>query len=76
MHIHTVKNRNIRNTNAIQQRKITDPSLKDVTYGVNGKLFITGPTLMNGYYKREELTNKALYTDESGTNGITLETMQ
>lgn len=47
--------------------KITDPSLKDVTYGVNGKLFITGPTLMNGYYKREELTNKALYTDESGT---------
>lgn len=47
--------------------KITDPSLKDVTYGVNGKLFITGPTLMNGYYKREDLTNKALYTDESGT---------
>ncbi len=47
--------------------KITDASLNDVTYGVNGKLFITGPTLMNGYYKREDLTKKAIYVDKDGT---------
>ena len=47
--------------------KITDASLNDVTYGVNGKLFITGPTLMNGYYNRDDLTKKAIYIDESGT---------
>lgn len=47
--------------------KITDSSLKDVTYGVNGKLFITGPTLMNEYYNRPDLTKKAIYTDEFGT---------
>ena len=47
--------------------KIVDESFKDVTYNVPGKLFITGPTLMNGYYKRDDLTNKALYIDKYGT---------
>lgn len=46
--------------------KITDSSLKDVSYGVNGKLFITGPTLMNGYYHRDDLTSRVMYTDEDG----------
>lgn len=46
--------------------KITDSSFKDVSYGVNGKLFITGPTLMNGYYNRDDLTSKVMYTDEDG----------
>ncbi len=47
--------------------KITDTSIKDVTYNVPGKLFITGPALMNGYYKRDDLTKKAIYIDEDGT---------
>ena len=47
--------------------KITDSSLDDVTYNTPGKLFITGPALMNGYYKREDLTKKAIYVDENGT---------
>lgn len=46
--------------------KIVDESFHDVTYNVPGRLFITGPALMNGYYKREDLTKKVLYTDEKG----------
>lgn len=47
--------------------KIVDDSFKDVTYNVPGKLFITGPCLMNGYYKRDDLTKKTIYIDEKGT---------
>lgn len=47
--------------------KIVDDSFKDVTYGVPGRLFITGPCLMNGYYNRDDLTEKAIYVDEKGT---------
>lgn len=47
--------------------KIVDESFKDVTYGKPGKLFITGPCLMNGYYNRDDLTQKAIYVDEKGT---------
>ncbi len=46
--------------------KIVDDSFHDVTYNIPGKLFITGPALMNGYYKRDDLTKKVLYTDEKG----------
>lgn len=46
--------------------KIVDESFRDVTYNVPGRLFITGPCLMNGYYNREDLTRKAIYTDEKG----------
>lgn len=46
--------------------KIVDDSFKDVTYGVPGKLFITGPCLMNGYYKDEDLTKKVIYVDNEG----------
>lgn len=46
--------------------KIVDDSFNDVTYNIPGKLFITGPALMNGYYKRDDLTKKVLYTDEKG----------
>lgn len=48
--------------------KIVDDSFNDVTYGVPGRLFITGPCLMNGYYKRDDLTKKAIYTDENGVS--------
>lgn len=47
--------------------KIVDESFKDVTYNKPGKLFITGPCLMNGYYNRDDLTQKAIYKDEKGT---------
>ena len=46
--------------------KIVNDSFKDVTYNVPGKLFITGPCLMNGYYNREDLTQKAIYVDDKG----------
>ena len=46
--------------------KIVDDSFNDVTYTIPGKLFITGPALMNGYYNRDDLTKKVLYTDEQG----------
>ena len=47
--------------------KIVDDSFNDVTYGVPGKLFITGPCLMNGYYKRDDLTKKVMWIDSDGT---------
>ena len=46
--------------------KIVNDSFKDVTYNIPGKLFITGPSLMNGYYNRDDLTKEALYTDKEG----------
>ena len=46
--------------------KIVDDSFKDVTYGIPGKLFITGPCLMNGYYKNKDLTQKVIYVDNKG----------
>lgn len=46
--------------------KIVDDSFRDVTYNVPGRLFITGPCLMNGYYNREDLTKQAIYIDENG----------
>lgn len=48
--------------------KIVDDSFKDVTYNKPGRLLITGPCLMNGYYGREDLTKKAIYTDENGVS--------
>lgn len=48
--------------------KIVDDSFRDVTYNVPGRLLITGPCLMNGYYNREDLTNQAIYTDENGVS--------
>lgn len=47
--------------------KIVDESFNDLTYNKPGKLFITGPCLMNGYYHRDDLTSKAIYYDENGT---------
>lgn len=46
--------------------KIVDESFNDVTYNVRGRLFITGPTLMLGYYNRDDLTKKAIHVDEKG----------
>lgn len=48
--------------------KIVNDSFKDVTYNVPGKLLITGPCLMNGYYNRNDLTQKAIYIDEKGVS--------
>ena len=39
---------------------------EDVTYGKPGRLLITGPCIMNGYYGRDDLTKKALVQDENG----------
>lgn len=46
--------------------KIVDSNFQDVTYGVPGRLFISGPGLMNGYYGREDLTKEVLFTDDKG----------
>lgn len=48
--------------------KIVDDDFKDLTYNVPGRLFITGPCLMNGYYHRDDLTQKAIYVDDNGVS--------
>lgn len=47
--------------------KILDPDGKPLTYGQAGRLFITGPCLMNGYFGREDLTKEVLVKDSKGT---------
>ena len=47
--------------------KIVDSDFKDLTYNQPGRLLITSPALMLGYFGREDLTQQALYTDEKGT---------
>lgn len=47
--------------------KIVDESFNDVTYNKPGRLLITSPCLMNGYYKRDDLTKNVIYTDQNGT---------
>lgn len=48
--------------------KIVNDSLEDLTYNKPGKLFITGPCLMNEYYNMKEQTKKAIYTDKNGVS--------
>lgn len=48
--------------------KIIDESGKDLGYNKPGKLFITGPCLMNGYYKRDDLTKNVIHVDKAGTH--------
>lgn len=40
---------------------------QDLTYNEPGRILITGPGLMNGYYNRPDLTNEVLEPDEEGT---------
>lgn len=47
--------------------KIISDNGNYATYGKPGRLYITGPCLMNGYYKRDDLTQKVLISDEDGT---------
>ena len=47
--------------------KIVDSDWKDLTYNQPGRLLITSPCLMIGYFGRDDLTQQALYTDEDGT---------
>lgn len=46
--------------------RIVDDNDKELTYGQRGKLYISSPCLMNGYYKRPDLTEKAINTDING----------
>ena len=46
--------------------KIVNDSMEDLTYGQPGKLLIQSPSLMNGYYNEAKLTKEAMYTDEDG----------
>lgn len=48
--------------------KIVDEEFKDLTYNIPGRLFITGPCLMNGYYNRDDLTQKVIYVDDNGVS--------
>ena len=48
--------------------KIVDEDFNDLTYNVPGRLFITGPCLMNGYYNRDDLTQKAIHIDANGVS--------
>lgn len=46
--------------------KIVDSDFNDLTYNQPGRLLITSPCLMLGYFGRNDLTKQALYTDEKG----------
>lgn len=46
--------------------RIVDESFNDLTYNERGRILITGPTQMLGYYGRKDLTNKVLIRDEKG----------
>lgn len=46
--------------------KILDDKGNDVSYGQPGRLYITGPCLMNRYYGMPELTKEVLIPDENG----------
>lgn len=46
--------------------KILDEKGNSLTYGKPGRLFITGPCMMNGYYGRDDLTKQVLVQDEKG----------
>jgi len=47
--------------------RIVDDSNNRLSYNQPGQLHITGPSLMNGYYGRDDLTEKVMYFDEKGT---------
>ena len=42
----------------------------ELGYGEEGTLFISSPTMTLGYYKKEEATNKVVYTDKQGVKWI------
>jgi len=45
---------------------IMDEDYKRLTYNQPGRLFITGPCQMNGYYNRPDLTTRVWLTDSDG----------
>lgn len=47
--------------------KILDDDGNSLTYGQSGRLFITGPCMMNEYFGREDLTKQVLIRDKNGT---------
>lgn len=47
--------------------RIKDQNFNDLSYNQPGRLLITGPAMMNGYYNDESLTKDVLLTDEDGT---------
>ncbi len=48
--------------------KIVDSEFNDLTYNQCGRLLISSPCLMLGYFGRNDLTSQSLYTDENGIN--------
>lgn len=46
--------------------KIVDENGNSLTYAQTGRLFITGPCMMNGYYGRADLTKEVLIPDKNG----------
>ncbi len=45
---------------------IKDSSFNDLSYNTPGRIWITGPAMMNGYYNNQELTDSVIYTDKDG----------
>lgn len=46
--------------------KILDSDGNSLTYGQPGRLFVTGPCMMNGYFGRDDLTQQVLVKDDKG----------
>lgn len=47
--------------------RVVDESFQDLTYNERGRILITGPAQMLGYYGRDDLTKKVLIRDSKGT---------
>lgn len=46
--------------------RVVDESGHDLTYNQRGRLLVTGPAQMNGYYGRDDLTNQVFERDSKG----------
>ena len=45
---------------------IKDSSFNDLSYNEPGRIWITGPAMMNGYYNNPQMTDSVIYTDKDG----------
>lgn len=45
---------------------IKDSSFNDLSYNEPGRIWVSGPAMMNGYYNNKRMTDSVIFTDEEG----------